>query len=359
MIKNTKPLVMLHYSGYGIQRSPNLQFDILRNTSELNERFEFITLNQAENPSTHGHVKTIIELYKEIKLHSPYAVHIIGVKEGFHCTVAAWLAGCKKRILVTHGFAGVSIKNSFIRRFIFQHIVEPITLLLSTDVQCNSNFSYNQDIIVKYASNKRYVIYNFLSLPDDDQLKRIDLKERYHISADDYVVVTIGNMHIGKGYDVLTKVIAATKNMSHIKYIVIGNGDYRKTFESDNQEYINSGKLVSLGEMPHESTMSLLSQSDLFFLPTRYETLGMVFAEAGFYGIPSIGTDVGAVKEIIDNKVTGYIIPQDDAEKAVQLIIELYNNKERGKKMGQNAKKKVRSVFDRDRIIQQLLEHYR
>lgn len=353
-----KPIVMLHYCAYGVERSPNTQFDILRNNDMLASRYSFVTLDQPEAPRIHGHLRTIIELTRKIRQIHPHVVHIIGVKEGFHCVLAAWFAGCKKRILVTHGFAGVSQQNCIIRRAVFQWIIEPITLLLSTAVQCNSMYSYNQGIIKKFARNKRYAVYNFSELPKDMLSSDKSWRRIYKIDDDDFLVATIGNMHVGKGYDILTKVINSTAGNSRIKFVVIGDGGLRRSFEDDNRRYIISGKVICTGALLHSDAMQILSQADLFYLPTRFETFGMVFAEAGFCSKPSIGTELGAVREIIEDGETGYLVSLNDHESAQKYIAALSNDKPKCREMGQKANIRVSALFSSTRIAEEIADLY-
>lgn len=357
MDNRQKPIIMLHYSQYGVQRSPNTQFDILRSNEKLSEKFQFVTLNQEEPPSIKGHIKSIFCLAKEIRRVKPYAIHIIGIKEGFHCTLAAFVARCPKRILVTHGFAGLSSKNNSFRRFCFQQIIEPITLILATKVQCNSYFSYNQKLIERFASKKRVVIYNFLQTP---LFSTSDIwRQTNHLNMDDFVITTIGNMHEGKGYDILIKVIKHYSLEENIKFVIIGEGTLRETIVSALDCFINKGKVIYLGQVSHESAMQVLSESDVFFLPTRFESLGMVFAEAGYLGIPCIGTNVGAVPEIIKHMETGMLIENGDSNSAIEFINLLMNNRVLGKNMGMAAKKHIKNLFSEDIITKSIINIYK
>lgn len=59
--------VMLHYSQNGVQRSPNYKQDLLRANPLLQEKYDFITLDQPGVPSQDGHINAINGLYKQIK----------------------------------------------------------------------------------------------------------------------------------------------------------------------------------------------------------------------------------------------------------------------------------------------------
>lgn len=55
----------------------------------------------------------------------------------------------------------------------------------------------------------------------------------------------------------------------------------------------------------------LWREAQLFVLPTRFEAAGIVFIEAGAYGLPSLGTDVGGVPSYVQHDETGLLLPLD------------------------------------------------
>ena len=350
-MKKTK--VMLHYSQYGVQRSPNDQQDLLRASLLLQEKYEFITLDQPDLPGKDGHIKSIKELYKQIKETKPDIVHIIGVKEGFHCMIATFLARCPKRIVITRGFAGLTPKLSPIRRFVFRWFIEPLILVLSTYVHCNSYFSYNQQMVRLFAKQKRMVVYNFLNFRPfcHEHIWRNSVG----LGDDCFIVATVGNMHAGKGYDLLQKVINHFHDNNDIKFVTMGSGVLKETFEKENADNNN---VFVLGAVPHEQVIQIMSESNVFYLPTRFESLGMVYAEAGACGIPAIGTDVGAVNEIIEDGKTGYLLKIEDYKTAILKIEELYNNREKCMMMGKTAQKKIFSMFSSDNVAKDIMDLY-
>jgi glycosyltransferase involved in cell wall biosynthesis len=261
--------------------------------------------------------------------------------------IAAVLAGCKRRIVITHGFEGLSKKNSILKRFFYRWVIEPMILLLATKVQCNSEFSRNQKMIRLFANQKSIIVYNFLEpfIVDKNYIWR----KQNNILADDFLIVTIGNMHTGKGYDVVGKVIEHYEESGKVKFVVIGNGSLKAWFDKKYKRQIEEHKVYSLGQLSHKDAMQILSESNLFFLPTRFETLGMVFAEAGYYGIPCIGTKIGAVSEMVKEGKTGYLIDVDDYEGAIKKINDLLYNRDILKELGANAVLHINEMFSVDK----------
>lgn len=86
----------------------------------------------------------------------------------------------------------------------------------------------------------------------------------------------------------------------------------------------------------------ILEASDIFIFPTKYpkECFPLVILEAMQFGLPIIATNEGAIPEIIDDRITGFIVeinsPQQIAEKVEYLI----NNSDIRIKMGQAARQK-------------------
>jgi len=79
--------------------------------------------------------------------------------------------------------------------------------------------------------------------------------------------------------------------------------------------------------VPKEAAIleKLYLESDFFILPTQAEALGVVFAEAAAYGLPSLGTSVGGVPSILHDGVDGAIFPPaDSAQEMAAWIKEHY-----------------------------------
>jgi glycosyltransferase involved in cell wall biosynthesis len=85
----------------------------------------------------------------------------------------------------------------------------------------------------------------------------------------------------------------------------------------------------------------LYRRSSLFVMPSLYEPWGHVFFEAMGYGLPCIGTSCCAMPEIIDDGVTGRLVPRGEPEPLAQALIELLSDPERRSEMGHVAHAEV------------------
>jgi glycosyltransferase involved in cell wall biosynthesis len=79
---------------------------------------------------------------------------------------------------------------------------------------------------------------------------------------------------------------------------------------------------------------NVLAGFDIFALATEQEASGTVFVEAAAAGLPVIGTDVGGVSEMMQDGVTGLLVPLHDPEALASALRELVDNPEKRREMG-------------------------
>lgn len=82
-----------------------------------------------------------------------------------------------------------------------------------------------------------------------------------------------------------------------------------------------------IGNVPAEELSDYYNMCDVFCMPSYFEAYGLVFIEALCYGLPCIGRNRYAMKEFIEEGVTGRLIEQDDAKKMAETMYELLTNK--------------------------------
>jgi glycosyltransferase involved in cell wall biosynthesis len=90
------------------------------------------------------------------------------------------------------------------------------------------------------------------------------------------------------------------------------------------------------------SWFDLWRDADLFVMPSKSEAFGIVFEEAAAAGIPSIGTAINAVPEIIEHDATGLLVPPGDRAALVEALRALAGDVERRIAMGQAARARIR-----------------
>lgn len=132
--------------------------------------------------------------------------------------------------------------------------------------------------------------------------------------TDDVVVVGFsGKLVSGKGVDVLIDAVAALQREGlPAGLLLIGDGPERAALE----ERVRSRglKWTVFDGFRNQSELALSYVClDIFALPSRSETWGLVLNEAMLFGLPVIATDLtGASLDLIEPGVNGYVVPVDD-----------------------------------------------
>ncbi len=91
-----------------------------------------------------------------------------------------------------------------------------------------------------------------------------------------------------------------------------------------------------------------MMESWVFCLPTMYESFGMAFVEAMWFGMPTIGTDGWAIPEIIEHGVTGFRTPLGDISALSTHIVEILSNDVLRLSMGRSARARAERLFSWD-----------
>jgi glycosyltransferase involved in cell wall biosynthesis len=110
------------------------------------------------------------------------------------------------------------------------------------------------------------------------------------------------------------------------------------------------GRAIFLGRVP--DTTDVYAASDLFVLPSHLEGFGLVFIEAAFHGVPSIGTNVGGVPYAIEDGKTGMLVPVKDDAAFAASIKKLWDHAALRQQMGEAARARACSEFTEARMAE-------
>lgn len=138
-------------------------------------------------------------------------------------------------------------------------------------------------------------------------------------------ILFVGKQWKRKGGEIVMKTFNKLSKKYDVKLTIVGCKPF------DNKKFENIFIYPSLNKnniKEMEILANLYFNSDVLFVPSRAECYGIVFAEAGFFGLPSITSETGGISEIIKNNVNGFTVPIDDNEEQVfyNIIEKLINN---------------------------------
>ena len=172
------------------------------------------------------------------------------------------------------------------------------------------------------------------------------------------IVLFVGRLVPYKGVDVL---LEALKGVDAAAFIV-GDGPQRTSLEAQAHRLGIANRVKFPGAVSEQELAALYRACHVFVLPsvTRQEAFGVVQLEAMAAGKPVISTDVGTgVAWVNRHGETGYVVPPGDPVALREAIRRLAGDSALQKSMGDAARRRVRSSFTVERMIDDTLALYR
>jgi len=166
-------------------------------------------------------------------------------------------------------------------------------------------------------------------------------KYKPNFDFDNYLVC-FGRLSHEKGIDILIK---AMQGISGIDLLIVGDGpDYKNYIKLvENMEIKN---ITFLGYRSGDDLHELVRNAMFSVIPSMwYENNPISVIESFALGTPVIGTDIGGIPELIDEREDGLLCEPGSVEDLREKIIHLINNKRIIKKMGKNAREKAEKKY--------------
>jgi len=143
----------------------------------------------------------------------------------------------------------------------------------------------------------------------------IKCRKKLGLPINKKIILNVGNMIEIKGHKYLIKAMAkVVESRDDVMCIIIGSGHLKNNLKKQ-IKILELGDYVKLcGRKAHNEMPIWMNAADLFVLPSLNEGNPTVMFEALGCGKPFIGTKVGGIPEIINNKKPGYLVEAKDVD---------------------------------------------
>lgn len=173
-------------------------------------------------------------------------------------------------------------------------------------------------------------------------------------------MLTVGRMSLAeqyKGHDYVIRAMPGLLEQSPgLVYNIVGEGDWRPRLEALVEEMQVANSVRFHGFASEEELRRHYAQAMLYIMPSRAEGFGFVFLEAMAYGLPVIGGNLDATREVVVHGDTGYLVDPTSLDSIQQAVIRLIQDDSLRQRMGEAARQRVRDNFGYSRFRLQLLE---
>ncbi len=142
------------------------------------------------------------------------------------------------------------------------------------------------------------------------------------------------------------------KKRSYASFGVYGEGNLDNLVKRKIEYTGISSSVESSGWVPHEDVPKCLNEFALLVLPSFSEGLPNIILEAMACGTPVLATSVGAVPDIIEEGVTGFLLVSNDPQHISDKIVSILDSPEVLEKVSRNAYNYVRCEFSREKTVE-------
>ncbi len=203
-----------------------------------------------------------------------------------------------------------------------------------------------------FNPNKTPITYNSIPINDFDFDKRPSKNEKFNIGG-------IGRLNELKRYKELAKVFISLKKKFPQKignFILIGDGEEKQFIEKIFEDNSLQKCLEITGFINQKELAEKSKEIDILIQPSAWEGFGLSLAEALALGIPSIGSNVGGIPEVLDNGKYGLLFANfAELEEKILLLI---NDSNLQAQFSQNGRCFVEQNFSFEKNIDKFEKRY-
>ena len=172
------------------------------------------------------------------------------------------------------------------------------------------------------------------------------------------VVIAVGNLLPVKRLDRFIRAIAlAQRDAPNLMTYIVGDGPERSQLQRLAAEAgVLGTHLEFLGD--RDDIPAIMAASDFFALTSEHEGLPNVILEAMAARLPVVTTPAGDAPFVVEDQVTGFVVPHDDADELGRRMVLLASSPEMRTNMGAAGRRKVEEGFSRQEMLGRLLDIY-
>jgi len=310
--------------------------------------------------SDHAAYRKIKEIIKEFQ---PDIVHTHAAKAGALGRRAAFSCNVPVVVHTFHGHVFHSYFGKF-KTIIFKAIERRLArktngIIAISDIQKNELSTIhriaNQDKIKVIPLG--FDLNKFRVLSDE---KRKAMRKNLKLDDDTIAVAIIGRLAAIKDHsfflDVVERILDSTSKL--IRFFIVGDGLEREKIEKRVKEINGRKGQVVIMTSWIKDIASFNAGMDIICLTSKNEGTPVSLIEAQASGIPIVTTDVGGVRDVVNDGETGFIVPINELELFTEKMLILIEDEKKRKIMSQNGWSFVEQKFHYERLVRDMENYY-
>lgn len=300
----------------------------------------------------------VISLAEVIRERRPALIHAHGSKASLIARVATMLSRRTPTIVTVHNqvlYGGVSRTAGRV------YVTLERWLARRTSHVITVSEAVRRELLDDYGlpAEKVTTVHNGLDLaPFLVAGDRHAARERYGVPADALVFGLAARFAPQKGLDVLVDAAVPVLEADPRAWLIVaGDGPLLEVVRTKARATTVRDRMLFPGfetDMP-----GLLAALDLYVTPSIAEGLGLATIEAMAAGLPVVGTAVGGTPEVVDDGVTGVLVPPGKAAPLGAAIARLLGSAAQRKRMGDAGRRRAVAEFGEATMLERTAALYR
>lgn len=245
------------------------------------------------------------------------------------------LLGNKKPKLV---YRNISMMSHWVRdRMLVKSFYKILAKRVDCFVSVGQLASDDLQVLLQLPFDKLFVINRGIVAESVDKIKsRADLVEKYSIQSNDFILIQLGSLSKEKKIDFSLELVRKLKEENKaIKLLVVGDGPERERLKKIVENLKIDQEVIFTESI--NNPQNYLAGADLLLMTSEIEGVPGVVIEAGFQKTPSLGVNVGGVREVIIHEKTGVLMDSHSISSFEESVSNLMTNKRKLLELGENA----------------------
>lgn len=301
----------------------------------------------------------LVRLFRRVK---PDIVHTHNPKPGLYGRLAAKLAGVPVIVNTVHGLYATP-EDPALKRSIVWGLERLATRWCDVELVQNPE---DVDTLVRIGvpAAKVQLLGNGIDLArfdpqGSDGSRREVLRARLGLSQHDVLVGMVGRLVREKGYrEIFDALRYLRARLPQMRAVVVGPDDPDKPDALDAAEMAEQERLGVVFTGGVEDVVPWYEAMDVYVLASHREGFPRSAMEAAAMGLPVVATDIRGCRQVVDDGVTGYLVPPHDAVALAEAIASVMTDESTRTAMGLAGRAKAQSEFDQTVVIARTLEVY-
>jgi len=183
------------------------------------------------------------------------------------------------------------------------------------------------------------------------------IRESFGIKKGKIVIGTVGSLTKEKGHIYLLRAIPKViESFPEMVFLFVGDGKESSNLERMVSKLGIEDKVIFAGM--RKDVPEILSILDVFVLPSLSEGLPLALLEAQAARVPVVATRVGAIPDVVKDRVTGILIPPEDPEAIAKSIVRVLSDRKGAHNMAQKGFERIRDNFSSEKMASKYIALY-